>query len=280
MIHKYRWWEYALIYAGLAIFLIFVLAPFVEAFVVSLRPLDSVFSIPYRFITEEMSFQAYVDMWTNVPLLWLYILNSFFIASAVTILALIAIIPAAYAFSRFTFRGRDGLLAAFLAVNMVQGAVLIIPLFKVMQQLGLLNTYFAMIAPGTAFVIPTGIWLLRSYLQKIPKELEEAAWADGAGRIYTLVRVIIPIATPGIMVVAIATFITAYAQQFLYALTFNSVNELNPLPVGLFQFFGRQTVVWNELMAASLVGILPVLIVYVFLQRHIVAGLTAGAVKE
>ena len=179
-----------------------------------------------------------------------------------------------------TFRGRDGLLAAFLAVNMVQGAVLIIPLFKVMQQLGLLNTYFAMIAPGTAFVIPTGIWLLRSYLQKIPKELEEAAWADGAGRIYTLVRVIIPIATPGIMVVAIATFITAYAQQFLYALTFNSVNELNPLPVGLFQFFGRQTVVWNELMAASLVGILPVLIVYVFLQRHIVAGLTAGAVKE
>ncbi|QDY70901.1 carbohydrate ABC transporter permease [Qingshengfaniella alkalisoli] len=280
MINKYRWWEYVLIYTGIAMFLTFVLAPFVEAFVVSMRPLDALFSIPYRFITDEMSFDAYFTMWKSVPLLWRYMLNSFGIAAAVTALALLAIIPAAYAFARFEFKGRDTLLAAFLAVNMVSGAVLIIPLYKVMQQLGLLNTYFAMIAPGTAFVIPTGIWLLRSYLMRIPRELEEAALVDGAGRIYTLIRVIIPVALPGIMVVAIATFITAYAQQFLFALTFNSTNALNPLPVGLFQFFGRQDVVWNELMAASLVGILPVLIVYVFLQKYIVAGLTAGAVKE
>jgi multiple sugar transport system permease protein len=280
MINKYRWWEYVLIYAGIAVFLTFILAPFIEAFVVSLRPLNALFSIPYRFIRDDMSFIAYKTMWQNVPLLWRYMLNSFFIATSVTVLALLAIIPAAYAFSRFEFRFKNAVLAAFLAVNMVAGAVLIIPLYKVMQQLGLLNTYFAMIAPGTAFVIPTGIWLLRSYLVRIPKELEEAALVDGAGRIYTLIRVIIPVALPGIMVVAIATFITAYAQQFLYALTFNSVNELNPLPVGLFQFFGRQDIVWNELMAASLVGILPVLLVYVFLQRYIVAGLTAGAVKE
>lgn len=280
MINRYRWWEYVLIYTGIAIFLTFILAPFVEAFLVSMRPLDAIFSIPYRLVTEEMSFTSYFTMWQSVPLLWLYMFNSFFIATAVTLLALAAIIPAAYAFARFEFKGRNGLLAGFLAVNMVSGAVLIIPLFKVMQQLGILNTYFAMIAPGTAFVIPTGIWLLRSYLMKIPRELEEAAWVDGASRLYTLRRVILPIALPGIMVVAIATFIAAYAQQFLFALTFNSSNELNPLPVGLFQFFGRQTVVWNELMAASLVGILPVLLVYVFLQRYIVAGLTAGAVKE
>ena len=202
------------------------------------------------------------------------------IATVVTVLGLFCIIPAAYAFARFEFPARNSLLGIFIAVNMFSGAVLIIPLFKLMQQYGLLNTYFAMIAPGTAFVIPTGIWLLRSYLIRIPKELEEAAWVDGAGKIYTLWRVIIPVALPGIVVVTITAFITAYAQQFIYALTFNSVNELNPLPVGLFQFFGRQTVVWNELMAASLVGILPVLFVYVFLQRFIVAGLTAGAVKE
>ncbi|WP_421724329.1 carbohydrate ABC transporter permease [Bauldia sp.] len=280
MINKYRWWEYVLIYAGIAVFLVFVLAPFVEAFVVSMRPIDGLFSIPYRFITENMSFAAYVDMWENVPLLWRYMINSFFIACSVTLIVLIVVIPAAYAFARFEFKGRNGLLGAFLAINMVSGAVLIIPLFKLMLAVGLLNTYAAMIIPGAAFAIPTGIWLLRSYLLRIPKELEEAAWADGADRIYTLRRVIIPIALPGIVVVAIATFITAYAQQFLFALTFNSTNELNPLPVGLFQFFGRQTVVWNELMAASLVGILPVLIVYVFLQRYIVAGLTAGAVKE
>ena len=280
MINKYRWWEYVLIYAGIAVFLTFLLAPFVEAFVVSMRPINRLFSIPYRFITEGMSFQAYVDMWGNVPLLWRYMLNSFFIATAVTIIALTAVIPAAYAFARFEFKGRNGLLAAFLAINMVGGAVLIIPLFKLMLAVGLLNTYAAMIIPGAAFLIPTGIWLLRSYLLKMPRELEEAALVDGASRLYTLRRVIIPIATPGIVVVAIATFIGAYAQQFLFALTFNSTNELNPLPVGLFQFFGRQTVVWNELMAASLVGILPVLIIYVFLQRYIVAGLTAGAVKE
>jgi multiple sugar transport system permease protein len=280
MINKYRWWEYVLIYSGIALFLTFILAPFVEAFVVSLRPLDALFSIPYQFFTDEMSFDAYFTMWSSVPLLFRYMVNSFFISTAVTVLALLAIIPASYAFSRFEFRFKNSILAAFLAINMVSGAVLIIPLYKVMQQLGVLNTYFAMIAPGVAFVIPTGIWLLRSYLIKIPKELEEAALVDGAGRIYTLIRVIIPVALPGIMVVAIATFIAAYAQQFIFALTFNSTNELNPLPVGLFQFFGRENVVWNELLAASLVGILPVLILYVFLQKHIVSGLTAGAVKE
>jgi multiple sugar transport system permease protein len=280
MINRYRWWEYVLIYTGLALFLTFILAPFVEAFLVSMRPLDGLFSIPYRFITDDMSFDAYFSMWESVPLLFRYMMNSLGIAMAVTIFGLLAIVPAAYAFSRFDFKGKNILLGAFLAVNMVSGAVLIIPLYKVMLGLGLLNTYFAMIAPGTAFVIPTGIWLLRSYLMKIPRELEEAALVDGAGRVYTLVRVIIPVALPGIVVVAIATFIAAYAQQFIYALTFNSVNELNPLPVGLFQFFGRQRVVWNELMAASLVGILPVMFVYIFLQKYIVAGLTAGAVKE
>ncbi|QFT32379.1 carbohydrate ABC transporter permease [Roseibium porphyridii] len=280
MINKYRWYEFVLIYAGLALFLTFILAPFITAFTVSLRPMQSLFSIPYRFLSENMTFEAYWQMWSSVPLLARYMVNSIFISSAITICGLLAIVPAAYAFARFEFSGRTGLLAGFLAVNMVSGAVLIIPLYKVMQQLGVLNTYFAMIVPGTAFVIPTGIWLLRSYLMKIPRELEEAAWVDGAGKLYTMIRVILPIALPGIMVVAIATFIAAYAQQFIFALTFNSVNELNPLPVGLFQFFGRQTVVWNELMAASLVGILPVLLLYVFLQRYIVAGLTAGAVKE
>ena len=280
MINRYKWWEYIAIYTGIALFLSFTLAPFVEAFVVSLRPLDSIFSIPYRFLSEGMSFEAYFSMWKSVPLLWLYILNSLFIASSVTLLSLVAVIPAAYAFARFEFKGDNIMLGAFLAINMVSGAVLIIPLYRVMMQLGVLNTYLAMIVPGTAFVIPTGIWLLRSYLMKIPQELEQAAWVDGASRLYTLRRVIIPIAMPGIIVVSITTFITAYAQQFLFAVTFNNKNELNPLPTGLYQFFGRTEVVWNELMAASLIGILPVMILYLVLQRYIIAGLTAGAIKQ
>lgn len=280
MINKYKWWEKVGIYAGIAVFLSFTLAPFFEAFLVSLRPLNKINSVPYKIITENMSFEAYFTMWKSVPLLHVYIMNSFFIATAVTVIALVAVIPAAWAFARFEFRGRDALLGAFLAINMVGGAVLIIPLFKLMSAFGWLNTYWAMIVPGAAFLIPTGIWLLRSYLMKIPRELEEAAWVDGASRLYILRRVIIPIAMPGIVVVAIATFIGAYAQQFLFALTFNSSTALHPLPVGIYQFFGRQTVLWNELMAASLVGILPVLIIYIFLQRYIIAGLTAGAVKE
>jgi multiple sugar transport system permease protein len=135
---------------------------------------------------------------------------------------LILVVPAAYAFARFEFSGRGALLGAFLAVNMFSGAVLLIPLFRLMRSIGVLNTYFAMIVPGVAFLIPTAIWLLRAYMMRIPRELDEAAWVDGASRLYTLRRVILPIAMPGIIVAAIATFIGAYAQQFIFALTFNS----------------------------------------------------------
>ncbi len=280
MLHKYKWWEKVLMYAGTLLFLTFILAPFVEAFLVSMRPLAAVFRAPHRFWTEDMSFRAYVTMWDSVPNLMRYILNSFFISVSVTVLALACIIPAAYSVSRFEYRFRDGILTGFLAINMVGAAVLIIPLYKLMLSIGLLNTYWAMIVPGTAFSVPTGIFLMRSYFLRIPKELEEAAYVDGASRLYTLWRVILPVALPGIVVVSITVFISAYAQQFLFALTFNSIDAYNPLPMGLFQFFGRERVVYNELMAASLVGILPVLFVYIFLQKYIVAGLTAGAVKE
>ncbi|SHJ24093.1 carbohydrate ABC transporter permease [Wenxinia saemankumensis] len=280
MIHKYTLWEKIGLYSAIAVFLIFVLAPFAEAFMVSLRPIESVFRVPYQFFSDDMTFAAYVDMWSEVPGLARYIFNSFFIAACVTLLAIVCIIPAAYSFSRFDYRGRNSLLTAFLAINMVGAAVLIIPLYKLMFSLGLLNSYWSMILPGAAFTVPTGIFLMRSYFLRIPKELEEAAYVDGAGRLYTLWRVILPVALPGIVVVTITTFITAYAQQFLFALTFNGKDEYHPLTVGLYQFFGRERILWNQVMAASLVGTLPVLIVYVFLQKYIVAGLTAGAVKE
>jgi multiple sugar transport system permease protein len=280
MIDKFRWYEKIGIYFGIFIFLFFITAPFIEGFLVSLKPLSLLFSSPYHFWPENGSFNAYFTIWTTVPLLWRYILNGIFIATAATILGLALIIPAAYALSRIEFRGRGPLLGMFLSVNMFSGAVLIIPLFRLMRTLGVLNTYLAMIIPGAAFLLGTGIWLLRAYLMRIPKELEEAAFVDGAGRLYILRRIILPLAGPGVLVVAMFCFLTVYAQQFVYALTFNSVSEYMPLSVGLFAFFGRQEVAWNELMAASFVGIAPVLIVFVFLQRYLVAGLTAGAVKE
>ncbi|KZM50102.1 carbohydrate ABC transporter permease [Labrenzia sp. OB1] len=279
MINRYKWYEVISIYAAIAVFLFFVLAPFVEGFLVSLKPLSRLFSSPYRFWPEHGSFDAYFTMWDSVPNFGLYVFNSIFISTVVTVVVLILVVPAAYAFARFEFSGRGPLLAAFLAVNMFSGAVLLIPLFRLMRSLGILNTYAAMIVPGAAFLIPTAIWLLRTYMMRIPKELEEAAYVDGATRLYTLRRIILPLAMPGITVVAITTFIGAYAQQFIYALTFNSKTEFMPLPIGLFAYFGRQEVIWNELMAASFVGIAPALIVIFFLQRYLVSGLTAGAVK-
>jgi multiple sugar transport system permease protein len=280
MIDRYSWWEILLVYLGIAVFLTFVLAPFVEGFLVSLKPLSQLFSSPYRFWPENGSFEAYRTMWISVPGFGRYIFNSFFISIVVTTIVLALVIPASYAFAKFEFRGMGLLLGAFLTVNMFSGAVLLIPLFRLMRTLGVLNTSFAMIVPGVAFLIPSAIWLLRTYMIRIPQELNEAAYMDGASHFYTLRRVILPIAMPGIIVVAITTFIGAYAQQFIFALTFNSKSEYMPLPVGLFAYFGKQEVIWNELMAASFVGILPAMVIIFFLQRYLVGGLTAGAVKQ
>ncbi len=280
MIDRYHWWEIVLIYLGIFAFLFFMLAPFIEGFLVSLKPLSQLFSSPYRFWPENGSFKAYSTMWDSVPGFGWYIFNSFLISTVATIIVLLLVVPAAYAFARFDYKGMALILGGFLAVSMFSGAVLLIPLFRLMRTLGLLNTYFAMIVPGVAFLIPSAIWLLRTYMMRIPTELNEAAYMDGASQFYTFRRVILPIAMPGIVVVAITTFIGAYAQQFIFALTFNSKTEYMPLPVGLFAYFGKQDVIWNELMAASFVGIAPALVIIFFLQRYLVGGLTAGAVKQ
>ena len=280
MMDRYTKLQMVGIYFCVAIFLIFMLLPFFEMFMASLRPLEHLFRSPYQFWSEDFSFEAYRQMWVTVPLLGRYIFNSIFIAGSVTVITMILVIPAAYAFARLNFPLKNATLGGFLAVNMFTGAVLLIPLYRVLRSMGLLNTYWAMIVPGVAFLIPTGIWLLRSYLEKIPRELEEAAFVDGASRMYTLRRVVLPLAVPGLLVVGVAVFIGAYAQQFLFAITFNQVRELQPLPAGLVEFIGYQSVNWNEMMAAALTGVLPVMVVFLFLQKYLVAGLTAGAVKE
>ena len=278
--NKYTIFQKILLYLSIAVFLTFILLPFVEMFYASLRPLKHLFRSPYQFYSNDLSFWAYSEMWNTVPRLGRYIFNSFFLASCVAILTLLFVIPAAYSFARFNFPFKNGTLYLLLAVNMFTGPVLIIPLYKMLRALSLLNTYYAMIVPGVAFLIPTSIWLLKSYFQKIPIELEEAAFVDGASRLQILRHIIAPLSTPGLLVVGIYAFISAYAQQFLYAISFNQKKEFMPLPAGLYEFIGYQTVKWNEMMAASLVGIVPVLLVFIFLQKYIVEGLTVGAVKN
>ena len=277
---KYSTIEKIFIYSAIFVFMTFILLPFVEMFYASLRPLDHLFRSPYQFYSDDLSFWAYREMWNTVPLLGRYIFNSFFLASSVAILTLLFVIPAAYSYARFSFPFKNTSLYILLAINMFSGAVLLIPLYKVLRTFGLLNTYQAMIVPGVAFLIPTAIWLLKSYFEKIPVDLEEAAFVDGASRVQILRHIIAPLSTPGLVVVGIYAFIGAYAQQFLFAITFNQKKEFMPIPSGLYEFIGYTTVKWNEMMAASLVGIAPVLIVFLFLQKYIVEGLTSGAVKN
>ena len=278
--NKYNPFEKILIYSGILVFMTFILLPFVEMFYASLRPLDHLFRSPYQFYSDDLSFWAYREMWKTVPMLGRYIFNSFFLASSVAIITLIFVIPAAYSYARFKFPAKNTSLYILLAINMFSGAVLLIPLYKVLRTFGLLNSYQAMIVPGVAFLIPTSIWLLKSYFEKIPIDLEEAAFVDGASRVQILRHIIAPLSTPGLVVVGIYAFIGAYAQQFLFAITFNQKKEYMPIPSGLYEFIGYQSVKWNEMMAASLVGIAPVLLVFIFLQKYIVEGLTAGAVKN
>ena len=278
--NKYNPFEKVFIYLGIFVFMTFILLPFVEMFYASLRPLDHLFRSPYQFYSDDLSFWAYREMWNTVPLLGRYIFNSFFLASCVAIITLIFVIPAAYSYARFKFPAKNTSLYVLLAINMFSGAVLLIPLYKVLRTFGLLNSYQAMIVPGVAFLIPTSIWLLKSYFEKIPIDLEEAAFVDGASRVQILRHIIAPLSTPGLVVVGIYAFIGAYAQQFLFAITFNQKKEYMPIPSGLYEFIGYQSVKWNEMMAASLVGIAPVLLVFIFLQKYIVEGLTAGAVKN
>jgi len=277
---KYNLFEKILIYSGILVFMTFILLPFVEMFYASLRPLDHLFRSPYQFYSDDLSFWAYGEMWNTVPMLGRYIFNSFFLASCVAILTLIFVIPAAYAYARFKFPAKNTSLYLLLAINMFSGAVILIPLYKLLRTLGLLNSYQSMIIPGVAFLIPTSIWLLKSYFEKIPIDLEEAAFVDGASRVQILRHIIAPLSTPGLVVVGIYAFIGAYAQQFLFAITFNQKKEYMPIPTGLYEFIGYQSVKWNEMMAAALVGMLPVLLLFIFLQKYIVEGLTAGAVKN
>ncbi len=277
---KYSTIEKIFIYSAIFVFMTFILLPFVEMFYASLRPLDHLFRSPYQFYSDDLSFWAYREMWNTVPLLGRYIFNSFFLASSVAILTLLFVIPAAYSYARFSFPFKNTSLYVLLAINMFSGAVLLIPLYKVLRTLGLLNSYQAMIVPGVAFLIPTSIWLLKSYFEKIPVDLEEAAFVDGASRVQILRHIIAPLSTPGLVVVGIYAFIGAYAQQFLFAITFNQKKEFMPIPSGLYEFIGYQSVKWNEMMAASLVGIATVLLLFDFLQHFIVQGLPAGKVKN
>jgi multiple sugar transport system permease protein len=203
--------------------------------------------------------------------------NSFIIATGAVVLGLATSVPAAYAFSRFRFAGRRQLLTSFLVINMFPIVLLIIPLFVLMRNLGLIDTFMGVIIGHSTFSIPFSIWMLVSYFNAIPRELDEAATIDGATRLQTIRLVILPLIMPGLATTAIYVFITSW-NEYLFAMMLSG-QSVRPVTVALQLFIGEFTVQWGLLTAGGALIALPVTILFLFVQRRLVAGLTAGAVK-
>jgi multiple sugar transport system permease protein len=207
-----------------------------------------------------------------------YLLNSLWVSSATTVLGVIVAVPAAYAFSRFRFPGRDMLFYSVLLRNMFPGVVFLIPLFVMMRTFRLVNTEWSLILTYLTFGLPLSIWLLKGFYDNIPPQLEQAARIDGASRFQAFLRVVMPLSSPGIIATAIYSFVQAW-NEYIYALTFLNNREKLTLPVGLQRFFTEYATDWPGLMAAAFIMSVPVVVLFLVLQRYFVRALAEGAVK-
>ena len=208
-----------------------------------------------------------------------YMLNSLYVSTCTTILGVIIAVPAAYAFSRFRFPGRQLLLYSVLLRNMFPGVVLLMPLFILMRWLRLVNTETSLILTYLTFGLPLSIWLLKGFYDNVPPQLEQAARIDGASRFQAFIRVVMPLSSPGIIATAIYAFIGAW-NEYVYALTFLNDKSKLTLPVGLQRFFTEYSTDWPGLMAASFIMSVPVVVMFLILQRYFVRALTEGAIKS
>jgi ABC-type glycerol-3-phosphate transport system permease component len=206
------------------------------------------------------------------------LLNSLIVASATMVICVIVGAMAAYALARYRFRMRSLLLMLILMTQMFPLVVLVIPLFVIMRKAGLIDTYWSLIVTYLAFCVPLAIWVMRGFIVSIPEELEHAARIDGATRIGAMVRVILPLAAPGLATCAVLSFLEGW-KEFLLALTFLNEDSRKTVPLVLQSFVGRGDVDWSAVMATSVLYTLPVAIVFVLARKHLMTARTAGAVK-
>ncbi|MGN6102700.1 MAG: carbohydrate ABC transporter permease [Devosia sp.] len=208
-----------------------------------------------------------------------YLWNSVWICTVTTILGVVVAVPAAYAFSRFRFPGRAWLFYAVLLRNMFPAVVFLMPLFILMRYLHLVNTGWSLVLTYLTFGLPLSIWLLKGFYDNIPVQLEQAARIDGATRFKAFLLVVMPLSSPGIIATAIYSFIIAW-NEYVYAVTFLNDQDKLTLPVGLQRFFTEYTTNWPGLMAASFIMSVPVVAMFLILQKYFVRALTEGAVKS
>lgn len=257
--------------------LAFALAPFVWMLLTSIKPNADLSQFPVRYLPSSTTFEHYRTLIqrTSFPV---NLLNSLIIACGAVLLGLATSVPAAYSFSRFRFAGRRTLMTSFLVINMFPIVLLIIPLFVLMRTLGLIDTFLGVIIGHSTFSIPFSIWMLVSYFNAIPKDLDEAATIDGASRLQTIRLVVLPLVMPGIVTTAIYVFITSW-NEYLFAMMLSG-ETVRPVTVALQLFIGEFTVQWGILTAGGTIIALPVTILFLFVQKRLVGGLTAGAVKS
>jgi ABC-type glycerol-3-phosphate transport system permease component len=209
---------------------------------------------------------------------WAPIRSSLIVAATTTAACVVVGTACAYALARLRFRGKTPILAFVLAVSMFPQITIVSPLYLVLRHLGLIDTYPGLVLPYLTFALPVAIWLLVGVFRQLPAELEEAAFVDGAGRLRTLVTIVLPLAAPAIATTAIITFIYCW-NEFLFALSFTVSPERRTAPVAIALFRGQYQVPWGQILAATMVTTLPIAVVVLGFQRRIVRGLTAGAVK-
>lgn len=267
-------------YAFVCFFIAFCVAPFVWTFITSLKSPQAVFKSPTDYWPNPIDFTN----WTKVLTLQRFtrsLLNSAVVATSATVLSLLVGSFCAYAIARVRFPGKNIVLGTVLAVSMFPGIAIISPLYLQFRDWGLINNKLSLILPSVTFTLPICIWTLSAFFRDLPRELEEAAWMDGATRVQTYTKVVAPLAAPGIFTTAILLFIAAW-NEFLFARTFMSLERELTAPVAIAQFEGADVALatpWGEISAAAVVITLPLVILVLIFQRRIVTGLTAGAVK-
>jgi multiple sugar transport system permease protein len=259
-------------------FCFLLLLPLIWVASTSLRPISEMTQVPPVVLPQSITFNAYLQLWEAAPFVK-YFFNSLIISASTAVLALGFAICAAYAFARFRFKGATALLMVVVMSQMLPGSSILIPLFQVIRNIGLLDTHVGMVLIYTGFAIPFCTWLLNGYFRAIPEELEHAAMIDGCNRFDLLWRIILPLAAPAIVAVGTFAFLMSW-NEFLFAYVFTKSNALT-IPVGLrAAFLGQYVNKYDQLFAASLIFSLPPIAIFISLQRFFVQGLTAGAVKE
>ena len=209
---------------------------------------------------------------------WIWFRNSLIVSIGTSLLGLVIAIPAGYAFSRYKFTGRDVSMFAFLLVQMFPGIIILVPYFLVMKTLGLLNSHLGLILAYCVTALPLCVWMLKGFFDTVPRELEEAATLDGCNQFQVFTKVVLPLSMPAVAVTALFSFLAAW-NEFLLALTFNTSNDMYTLPVGLASLISSTGQAWGDFAAASILVSLPVALLFLFFQKFLIEGLSAGGVK-